>query len=214
MMHSGYRLFLAQAYNHGDMSQGYPMARGMVPLLAAALAFPLLGQVPTPGELLGIVIISAGLLALAAETFGHGIPARLLIAASLAAAMVAGYSAIDAFGIRTSGDWVSYTAWLIFLDGGIFFVLVCLFGGRPMLQALAAQRWRTLASALLGLGSFCVFLWALGRSPVGAVTALRETSLLFATIIGMTLHGDRRTPLRMGAAIAITLGIVVISIAP
>jgi drug/metabolite transporter (DMT)-like permease len=134
VLHSGYRLSLAQAYKHGDLSQAYPMARGMVPLIAAAFAVPLLGQVPTPGELLGIVIISAGLLALAGESFSRKIPGQLLVAAVLAAAAVAAYSAIDAYGIRTSGDWISYTAWLIALDGGIFFVVMCLLGGRPMQQ--------------------------------------------------------------------------------
>jgi drug/metabolite transporter (DMT)-like permease len=184
----------------------------MVPLIAAAFAVTLLAQVPTAGELLGIVIISAGLLALASESFSKKIPGQLLVAAALAAAAVASYSAIDAYGIRVWGDWISYTAWLIALDSGIFFVVVCLVGGRPMLQALHDQWGRTLVSAFLGLGSFCVFLWALSRSPVGAVSALRETSILFATLIGMVLHGDRRSPLRIVAALTITLGIVVISV--
>jgi drug/metabolite transporter (DMT)-like permease len=214
VLHSGYRLCLAQAYKHGDLSQAYPMARGMVPLIAAAFAIPLLRQVPTPGELLGIVIISAGLLALAGESFSRKMPGQLLAAAALAAAAVASYSTVDAYGIRTSGDWISYTAWLIALDSGIFFVVVCLVGGRPMLQALADQQVRTLISALLGLVSFCVFLWALSRSPVGAVSALRETSILFATLIGMGFHGDRRSALRIVAALLITAGIVVIAVVP
>ncbi len=212
VLHCGYRLCLAQAYKYGDLSQAYPMARGMVPVIAAALALPLLGQVPTPGEFLGIAIISAGLLALAGGSFGKRIPGQLLVAAALAATAVASYSAIDAYGIRLSGDWISYTAWLIALDSGIFFVVVCLVGGRPMLRALDDQRGRTLISALLGLGSFCVFLWALSRSPVGAVSALRETSILFATLIGIVVHGDRQSPLRIGAAVMVTLGIVVISV--
>jgi drug/metabolite transporter (DMT)-like permease len=74
------------------------------------------------------------------------------------------------------------------------------------------HRVRTLASGLLGVGSFAVFLWALSRSSIGAVTALRESSVLFAAIIGMVFYGERRSIHRLGAAALIVIGLMVITI--
>ncbi len=204
VLHSGYRLCLAQAYKHGDLSQAYPMARGMVPLIAAAFAVPLLGQVPTAGELLGIVIISAGLLALASESFSR----RISRAASRRCGVGRRRRCVVFRDRRLRNSRVGRLDLVHgladrprqrnFFRGG----LPC----RRSANAAGAARsmGRTLVSAILGLGSFCVFLWALSRSPVGAVSALRETSILFATLIGMVFHGDRRSPLRIVAALTIT----------
>src|SRR5258708_6400063 len=88
---------------------------------------------------------------------------RLLRAAAGAGLTVAGYSVVDAYGARLSGDWASYTAWLIVLDSGSFFLLCWAIQGAGIWSQLDRQRWRTLISGVLGLGSFAVFLWALSR---------------------------------------------------
>jgi drug/metabolite transporter (DMT)-like permease len=212
LLHSGYRLSLAQAYAHGDLSQAYPLARGLVPLFATALAFVSMGQLPTAGQLVGIGIVSVGLIGLAGDTIRGGIRGRLLLAAAGAGLTVAGYSVVDAYGARLSGDWASYTAWLIVLDSGSFFLLCWAIQGRGIWSQLDRQRWRTLISGVLGLGSFAVFLWALSHSPVGAVSALRETSVLFATMIGILVHGEKRSLLRIASATAIVIGIGTIAV--
>jgi drug/metabolite transporter (DMT)-like permease len=213
VLHSGYRLSLAQAYVHGDLSQAYPLARGLVPLFATALAFLSLGQIPTVGQLLGIGIVSCGLIGLACETIHGGVGRRLILAAAAAGLTVAGYSVVDAYGARLSGDWASYTAWLVVLDSGSFFLFFWLIRGGDLWLALDRQRWRTLISGLLGLVSFAVFLWALSRSPVGTVSALRETSVLFATMIGIIVYGEKRSILRVAAATTIVIGIGTIAVA-
>src|SRR4051812_25802043 len=84
LLHSGYRLSLVQAYAHGDLSQAYPLARGLVPLFATVLAFMVMGQLPAGGQLVGIGIVSLGLIGLAAETLRDGVRSRLLLAAAAA----------------------------------------------------------------------------------------------------------------------------------
>ena len=111
-----------------------------------------------------------------------------------------------------AGNWLSFTAWLVFVDSGSFFVLILAYQGRNLPQQLWRNRVRTLTSGLLGVGSFGVFLWALSRSAVGPVAALRESSVLFAAIIGMVWYGEVRSPHRLGAAALIVAGLMVITL--
>ena len=211
ILHSGYRLSLARAYVHGDLSQAYPLARGFVPLFATAMALLILGQKPSTGQLMGIGIISCGLILLAKEAL-IGLKRGLLLAGAGVGITVACYSVVDAHGVRLSGDWASYTVWLIVLDSGAFFLVLSLIRGRRLWLELRGLGARTLVSGLLGVVSFAVFLWALSRSPVGAVSALRETSVLFATFFGMSIYGEQCSVPRVMAVAAIVGGIAAIAI--
>jgi drug/metabolite transporter (DMT)-like permease len=211
-LHFGYKLALARAYKHGDLGQAFPLARGFVPLFAAVLAFIILRQVPRIDQIFGIGIVSAGLLWLAADSTHEGIDRRLFLAALAAGLTVAGYATVDAYGTRLARDWLSFTAWLVFVDSGSFALLIYAVQGRQLGRELWRHRIRTLASGLLGIGSFAVFLWALSRSTIGAVVALRESSVLFAAIIGVVFYGERRSMHRLGAAALIVAGLMVITI--
>lgn len=212
-LHFGYKLALARSYKFGDLGQAFPLARGFVPLFAALFAFVFVGEIPQGGQVAGIVGVSAGLMWLAADSIRGGIDRRIFIAALVAGLMVAGYAVVDAYGTRLTGNWLSFTAWLVFVDSGSFFLLIYLAQRRQLLTTLWDNRIRTLATGVLGIASFGVFLWALSRSAVGSVAALRESSVLFAAIIGMVFHGERRSAHRLGAAALIVAGLMVITIA-
>ena len=83
--------------------------------------------------------------------------------------------------------------------------------GTALWRDLEATKWRVLASGVLGLASFCVFLWALSRGPVGAVSALRETSMLFAIGLGVLLHREALSAARITGALLMILGVVAIA---
>jgi drug/metabolite transporter (DMT)-like permease len=211
-LHIAYKLSLAGAYARGDFGQAFPLARGMVPLFAALIAFFGLGQVPSISQCVGIVLVSSGLLLLAVDKL-HGLaPWPLLLKAAAAGAAVASYSTLDAYGTRLFGDWLGFTAWLIAIDSFAFLLLGRALRGPALWTELRAARWRVLVSGMLGLLSFCVFLWALSRNAVGAVTTIRETSVLFAMAIGVLLHGEPLSLRRLSGAIAILAALVVIAL--
>lgn len=210
-LHFGYKLALARSYKLGDLGQAFPLARGTVPLFAAAFAFVLVGEIPNGGQAFGIASVSAGLLWLATDSVKGGIDRRLFIAALVAGLTVAGYAVVDAYGTRLAGNWLSFTAWLVFLDSGSFFLLIYAAQGRQLTMTLWHHRVRTLASGFFGVGSFGVFLWALSRSSIGSVAALRESSVLFAAIIGMVCYGEPRSARRLGAAALIAVGLMIIT---
>ena len=136
----------------------------------------------------------------------------LLTAAALAALAVASYSVLDAYGVQIAGSWITFTAWLIVLDNMTFLLVSRHRRGHALWPAMLAMRGRIVVSGLLGLLSFSVFLWALSRSPVAAVSALRETSVLFAILIGAILHKERFSLQRVAAGVLIVFGIGIIAV--
>jgi drug/metabolite transporter (DMT)-like permease len=212
VLHVGYKFALARSYAFGDLGQAYPLARGFVPIFSTLIAFVFLSQVPSTNQLFGIALVSVGLIWLSGHAIRRGVDPRLFLAAMVAGCTVAGYSVIDAYGTRLNGDWASFTAWLIVADSATFMVLIYGMRGQRLWGELWRIRRRVLLSGALGLISFSVFLWALSRSPVGPVSALRESSVLFATIIGLVLHRESKSPQKLAAAGLIAGGLFVIAI--
>lgn len=211
-LHSGYKVFLARAYGRGDLVQAFPLARGAVPLFATGIAFVTLGQVPDIHQVAGIALVSGGILFLTFEFLRGPVNPHLLTAAAGAGLAVAGYSVIDAYGTRLHGDWAGFTAWLVLLDSTGFLVFSRIVRGPTLWTALHAMRGRILASGCLGVASFTVFLWALSRNPVGPVSAIRETSVLFAMLIGATVYREPVSLQRALGGMLVVAGIVTIAI--
>jgi drug/metabolite transporter (DMT)-like permease len=210
VLHGGYKLALAELYSRADLSQGYPLARGLTPIAAAALGLIFLGEVPSAWRLAGILAISAGIAGLLFERGTLPLSAHSFAAAAVVGVTVAAYSVLDAYGVRINGDWLSFTAWLVACDS-VAFVSYALFT-RP---AAAASAWRaeparTLISGLLGTASFSVFMWALGRAQVGPVTALRETSIVFAALIGAYFLDEKAGVARYASAALVLAGTLAI----
>lgn len=212
-LHVGYKVGLAALYVRADLGQAYPLARGMTPIMATILGFIALGELPRPPVLVGIALVSAGLLALTRENVARRVTVRMLGVAAATGFSVAAYSVLDAYGIRLNGDWLSFTAWLVACDCAVFLAYTFLVQGSAAVLAAWGERWgRVIVSGLFGLVSFSVFLWALSRAPVGGVTALRETSVLFAAILGATFLKEAATWLRYAAAAAVMAGVIAIAV--
>lgn len=205
LLHNFYKAGLARLYAIGELGHTFPMARGMSPLAATLLAAVFLREWPSPPHLAGIVTVCAGLFALAREKAGRPSPA-VFAWASLVGLSVATYSVVDGYGVRLSQNWFGFTIWLMVLDGGAFVVLSRRLVGPQLWIDLRRQWIATAVSGSLGVVSFSVFLWALGRAPVGMVTALREVSVLFATLIGVLFLHEKFSLARLAGACLISIG--------
>jgi drug/metabolite transporter (DMT)-like permease len=210
LLHGAYKLALAQLYSRADLSQGYPLARGLTPIMATFLGMAFLAELPDARRLAGILAVCAGIAGLLFERGARPVRAPALAAALAVGAAVAAYSVLDAYGVRVNGDWLGFTAWLVTCDSALFVGYALATRRRG-----ALTRWRrdwrvTLASGLLGVASFGVFLWALGRAPVGAVTALRETSVVFAAIIGAAFLKEPMSRARALCAASVMAGTLLI----
>jgi drug/metabolite transporter (DMT)-like permease len=209
VLHNAYKIGLARVYAHGDLGHAYPIARGFSPLFATLIAVLVLGEIPSVWSLAGILLISGGILTMSLDQGDRKPGTKLLVAAAATGFAVASYSVVDAYGSRLSGDWLCFSVWLMILDGAAFVVLANVARGRLLWETIAREWRRTLISGLLGTAAFGAFLWALSRGPIGGVAALRETSVLFATLIGWVILKERWSVRRMQGVVLIAAGIAV-----
>lgn len=209
LLHTGYKLFLIRAYQHGDLSQVYPLARGAAPPVVALGGVLLLGETLEPLALAAIALIALG-VALMAFRGGHGmgrLPGKAIAYALGTAMFVASYTLADGVGARVAGSATSFAMWMFVGDGlSILAYALATRGAGGVKTALAG--WRTgLPAGALSLGSYWIALWAFTKAPVAMVAALRETSVLFAMLIATVILKERAGAWRWAAAASICAGV-------
>lgn len=212
VIHIGYYIALAGAYKHGDMGLTYPLMRGVAPMLVALSAVMTVGESLTPTAWAGVMGICAGVLVLGLSR--HALDNRRATLFALAnAVVIAVYTVIDALGARASGNALQYVVALFVLDGWPFAFIVLARRGRAALP-YARARWPVAAGgALASLGSYGIALWAMTRAPVATVAALRETSVLFAALLGTWLLKEQFTARRALGTCVIVAGVMALRLA-
>ena len=210
-IHFGYYLTLAQAYRTGDLSFAYPLMRGTAPLIVALLGIAFLGELPTVLMAAGILLISVGIVSIAFVQHRRHPPAAAYWAFANAA-IIAAYTLVDARGVRASGNAAGYVSWLIFLEGLPFLLWVLRRRGRAAVQYVRSSAARGLIGGACSLAAYGIVLWAMTRAPVAAVAALRETSVLFAALMGSLWLKERFGLPRLAGAVSVVLGIAALKL--
>jgi drug/metabolite transporter (DMT)-like permease len=191
----------------------HPLMRGTAPLITALLGAVLLRELPSGLTMVGIALISAGIFALSYRPMDHK-PARAAVGFALAnAVVIAIYTVIDGTGARLAGNVWSYIAWLFVLDMLPFTLFILATRRRDFITFLAAQPWKSLAGGAASAGAYAIALWAMTKAPVAMVAALRETSVLFAALIGARLLHERLTPLRWTGVAVVIAGVMALKLA-
>jgi drug/metabolite transporter (DMT)-like permease len=212
-LHTGYKLFLIRAYRHGELSQVYPLARGAAPMIVALAGAVLLGERPSLAGMAAILAIVAGIL-LMASAGGEGLRlSRTALAWALGTAcFTAAYTLVDGFGARLSGTAAGFSLWLFLIDGALMIAVALATRGPAAFGALRPA-WRGgLAAGAMSLGSYWIAIWAFTQAPLALVAALRETSILFALLIGLAVLGERIGAARWAAAGLIVAGILLMRV--
>ena len=206
-IHVGYFATLARAYRVGDLGHAYPIMRGTAPLLVALFGAVLLNERPSASVWLGIVLISAGILSIGLLQKGRAHRDATLWALTNAV-IIASYTLVDGAGVRLSASAAGYVAWMFLLQGPIFIACVFVLRGRSVWSYAALNLQRGLAGGLFLIGSYGIALWAMTQAPVAVVAALRETSVIFAAVLGTLLLKEPFGRQRLIGACAVTLGII------
>lgn len=200
VIHVGYYTALAGAYDHGELGMTYPIMRGCAPLLVALGSHTVVGEAPSPAAWAGIVAVTVGVALVGLGHPGQALHHRKALAFAFAnAVIIAAYTFVDGLGVRTEvaagGQALHYVLWLFVLDGAPYPLLLAWRRGRAgRAAALAYARGRWPLATLGGvasIGSYAIALWAMTKAPVASVAALRETSVLFAAVLGTVLLRER-----------------------
>ncbi|MQT15049.1 DMT family transporter [Segnochrobactrum spirostomi] len=206
VLQTAYSLFLVAAYRHGALGQVYPIVRGTVPVLVTLSAVVFAAQRATPHEVLGVLLIAGGIASLA---LGRArIPGRSLAYALCTGAIIAAYATIDSLGVRMADGSNAYTAWVLVGYGILLPLAHTIARGRLRLDMRAPETWRALAGGAVAVIAYAAVVAAFARGPAGPIAALRETSVLFATLIGWLFLGEKLSLLRVLASATVAVGAI------
>ena len=212
-VHIGYYVALAASYRVGDLSHAYPIMRGVAPLIVALASALWLGETLSAQTWTGVLLICGGVLSLAFVGRRGGRNAGATTAWALAcAAVIAVYTLIDAAGVRVSGGADRYVIWLFVFLGLPFGLYVLATRRAELLRHARAYWWRGILGAVLSGLSYGIALWAMTRAPVAIVAALRETSVIFAALIGAWLLREGELRARLAGAAAVLAGLVALKL--
>jgi drug/metabolite transporter (DMT)-like permease len=222
LIHLVYNALLVLMYRSGDLGETYPVARGSSPALVSLGGSLLAGEWMNLIGAAGIGLVCTGIFMLAAARARStklqsgsasdralqkavGPHAMNLPAALATGASIAAYTVVDGIGVRASGNWIAYT-------GGVFafFLAMPLWylarGRRAMFAVPMAEAGKAASGGAISLLAYGAIIWAMQTSPMGAVSALRETSVVFAALLGAAFLGERLTGLRIAACCIIAAG--------
>jgi drug/metabolite transporter (DMT)-like permease len=212
-IHVAYGAFLCLSYRQGDLSQVYPVARGVAPPIVAALGFLAAGEAPSPGGLAALALISGGILIIA---FGRRAPdqsTKPLLLALACGLSIGGYTISDGLGIRASQGALEYIVWFFFLDGLPFGLGVLWLQRRRLRAALPPVLLPAIGGGILSFLAYGLVIWAMRTTPMAYVSALRETSVILATVIGTRFLGEPFGRERVTAACIVAGGIGLLKLA-
>lgn len=212
--HTGYFVCLTNGYRVGDLSHVYPLARGSGPIYAAIFGYLIAGEALSPAGIAAIAIICAAILSL---TFVRGRiteGGKAPILFGLGTGMFIGsYTLIDGLGVRAAGTPLNFIAWLFILHG-LPIAAIAFWRRRATLAISLRANWlRGTASGALGFIGYSLVLWAMSANPIALVSALRETSVIIATLIGTLVLREPFGRSRLAAAVAVAGGIVLLQAA-
>jgi drug/metabolite transporter (DMT)-like permease len=208
--HWGYEVFLMGSYKRADFSQSYTIARGIAPLLVSVAGFIFANEHISVRGLFGIVVIVVGIVSLVLRRGGE--PAnRTGIAWALATgAAIATYTVVDGLGVRVSHDPFRYGALLFAAQSVVWLVVV--FFRRQAWWPSTRNAVVGVAAGVISMAAYLTVLWAQVRAPLGIVSALRETGVLWAAIIGALIFKEGRLRRVVVPALLVIVGIALLSI--
>ncbi len=205
------QLSLVRSYRLSDFSHAYPVARGIVPLALALFGVVWLGDQLALSAIIGIATITAGIVALAA---GRGMSRHGWAAAAFTGLTTVIYAALAAQGMRTADNALAFLAWL-FVTDGILLPAFLLLQSRGQASARLSAAWPVgWRSGLLTLLSFSTWSYAAKFAPLGAVAAIRESSVLIALVLAAWMLKEPMDRARIVAGILIVAGAVLIVMPP
>jgi len=209
-IHAFYELLLVRSYESAAFSAVYPVARGTGPLFTTLGAILLLREHAPPLELLGIAMVSGGVIAIG---FSHRATEGALkgVGFALATGLTIGaYTLVDASGVRRVADPFSYVLWFFVGHGLSVITTAPGIRGRAVLVA-ARRQWKLgLVAAALSIVTYGSAMLAYRFGATAQLAALRETSVLFGTALAMTFLGERMTSRQLLAAIVIAAGAILL----
>jgi len=213
IIHTAYYYTLSKSYRSGDLSQVYPLFRGLAPVLVVLGAALMANEYLSAGAMLGIGLVSVGLISItfAGGTFGKisGPALRWGLATSV---FIGAYTVADGMGVRAAGNPFSYILWLFIFEPIPIGLWLLATDRSGWFGYMRAKPGKITAGALAAATAYAMVIYAMSVAPMGMVSSLRETSVIFAALIGTLMFREPFGRQRIIAAALVCLGVVLIKV--
>ncbi len=217
-IHAGYKLAQAWTYSFGAYTVVYPVVRGTGPLFTVFGAMALFGETFTAMQWGGVAVLLGGIYGLAAYNLRHVTARRERLPLALALAVLTGgfvalYTTYDAYGIRATANPFTFLAWFFVIDSALMPVVAWVRWRRMAAPpALGPLALRGVVGGLVAFFSFGAVMLATRLDKVGEAAVLRETSVVFAALLGWLMLGEGVGPRRLALIALIAAGAVLVEV--
>ena len=209
--HNFYYFTLAKSYRAGDLSQMYPLFRGLAPVLVALGAAIFAHEWLSPGAMLGIGLISFGLVSITLLGGQFGKISPLALRWGLATSvLIAAYTVTDGLGVRAAGNSMSYILWLFVFEPFPICLILLANSRAGWFGYMASKRGKIIIGGLASSTAYALVIFAMGFGSMAMVSSLRETSVIFAALIGTLVFKESFGRQRIFAAVLVAGGIILI----
>ena len=203
-LHVGYNLFLVRTYRSGDLGQDLSHCAGLLAAAGDARRRFFAGELPDPIAMAGVLLVSGGIISLAFQ--GRRLGLDSLPYALGTGCFIAAYSVADGIGVRLSGAALGYTIWMCLLWGVMMPPIYAIARDWRSLIRGPGETWVAAAGGIASLVAYGAIIFAMSLGPMGPVSALRETSVVFAALIGRFFLHERLTTYRIAACTVVAIG--------
>ncbi|HEX9904788.1 MAG TPA: EamA family transporter [Propylenella sp.] len=214
IIHVGYNTFLALSYHHGELTKVYPLVRGSAPLTTLVVSLLFLDEAVNGSEIAGIVVLATGIMALTLDRGWRALISspQILVYAGATSLCITAYTVSDGLGARAAGNAHHYVIWLFVVDAVPMVLAALLIRRQAFIAAVGANWIPGLLGGALSLAAYWIVIWAFTVAPIPIVAALRETSILFALLIGMIWLGEKVTSVRAASIVTVLCGLALMQI--
>tara|TARA_B100000029_G_C17492543_1_gene929653 strand:+ start:337 stop:1179 length:843 start_codon:yes stop_codon:yes gene_type:complete len=184
ILHSLYFILLGSMYNRGDMTMIYPIARGCAPVFVTLWSLVFINDsIPLMG-IIGIITVSLGLILLSLENFKIEMNFKIITISLFIAFIISIYTFTDGAGVRSADAASTYIVWNFFLGGWISITYAYLSNKKELFELRLKDLMLILLATIISFSAYAVIIWSMKIIPIAFVASMRESSIVFASIIG------------------------------
>jgi len=202
ILHSLYFILLGSMYNRSDLTFIYPIARGCAPFFVTILSLIFfVDHIPLLG-ILGILVISLGLILISLENYKKKIDFKLIGISLFIAFIISIYTFFDGAGVRSVNKSETYIVWNFFLGGWVSIAYVYLTEKKELFLILIAS--------IISFSAYAIIIWSMKHEPIGFVASLRESSIIMASLIGYFILKEKVSYIRLISGVVFVVGVVLV----
>ncbi len=210
LLHSLYFILLGVMYNREDMTFIYPVARGCAPVFVTILSFIFLNDVIPLLGIVGILVVSFALMLISLNNFKTKIDIKIICISVFIAFIISIYTFTDGAGVRSVENSSTFIVWNFFFGGWISIGYVYLTNKKELFSLKLKELCLIICATIISFSAYAIIIWSMKYEPIGFVASMRESSIIFASIIGLLILKEKIGFIRIISSIMFFLGVACI----